>query len=45
MKGVISQFSVLSLTDDIEWITSECIHHGAVPEGYSEDAYHLVTVK
>ena len=41
MKDVVSQFSVITLTDDVEWIASEYILHGAVPEGYSEDAYHI----
>lgn len=38
MKDVVSQFSVITLTDDVDWIASEYILHGAVPEGYSEDA-------
>ena len=41
MKDAISRFSVLSLTDDVEWIASEYIRYGTVPEGYSEDAYHI----
>ncbi|ATZ61831.2 MAG: PIN domain-containing protein [Methanosarcinales archaeon Met12] len=41
MKDTVSRFSVLSLTDDVEWIASEYIRHGAVPEGYTEDAYHI----
>jgi len=41
MKDAVSRFSVLSLTDDVEWIASEYIRHGTVPEGYSEDAYHI----
>ena len=41
IKEVVAQFSVLSLTDDVEWIASEYIRHGAVPEGYPEDAYHI----
>ena len=32
---------MLSLTDDVEWIAGEYIRHGAVPEGYPEDAYHI----
>ncbi|MCL0057874.1 hypothetical protein M1N05_02255 [Dehalococcoidales bacterium] len=27
--------------DDVEWIAGEYIRHGAVPEGYPEDAYHI----
>jgi predicted nucleic acid-binding protein len=41
MKDAVSRFSVLSLTDDVEWIASEYIRQGTVPEGYSEDAYHI----
>lgn len=41
MKEAVSQFSMLPLTDDVEWIASEYISHGAVPEGYPEDAYHI----
>lgn len=41
MKGAMVQFSVLSLTNDVEWIASEYIRHGAVTEGYTEDAYHI----
>ena len=41
MQDAVLRFSVLTLTDDIEWIVSEYIRHGAVPEGYPEDAYHI----
>lgn len=41
MKNAVSQFSLLFLTDDVEWIASKFIRHGAVPKGYSEDAYHI----
>jgi predicted nucleic acid-binding protein len=41
MKEAVVQFSMLSLTDDVEWIAIEYIRHGAVPEGYPEDAYHI----
>jgi predicted nucleic acid-binding protein len=41
MKDAVSRFSVFSLTDDVEWIASEYIRYGTVPEGYSEDAYHI----
>jgi len=41
MKDAVSRFSVLSLTDDVEWVAREYIRHGAVPESYSEDAYHI----
>ena len=32
---------LLPLTAEIERIASEYIGHGAVPEGYPEDAYHI----
>ncbi|MEA1964865.1 MAG: PIN domain-containing protein [Candidatus Aerophobetes bacterium] len=41
MKGMILQFSVLPLTDDVEWLAKEYARHEAVPEGYPEDAYHI----
>ena len=41
MRRTISQFSMLSLTDDVEWLAKEYIRYGGVPEGYSEDAYHI----
>jgi len=41
MTDAVAQFSVLSLTDDVEWTASEYIRHGVVPEGYPEDAYHI----
>lgn len=41
MRDTISEFSLLPLTADVERITSEYIRHGAVPEGYPEDAYHI----
>jgi len=44
MKDAVSRFSVLSLTDDVEWVGREHIRHGAVPESYSEDAYHIASL-
>lgn len=41
MKQASAGFSVLSLTDDVEWIAEAYIRHGAVPEGYREDAYRI----
>jgi len=41
MKEAISQFSVFSITDDVEWLANEYVRHGAVPENYPEDAYHI----
>ena len=41
MMKTISQFSMLLLTDDVEWLAKEYIRYGAVPESYSEDAYHI----
>lgn len=41
MAERISLFSVLPATDDVEELAKEYIRHGAVPEGYPEDAYHI----
>lgn len=41
MRGAILEFLLLPLTAEIERIASEYIGHGAVPEGYPEDAYHI----
>ena len=41
MKDAILQFSVLSLTDDVERLANLYIRYGAVPENYPEDAYHI----
>ncbi|GFP24817.1 hypothetical protein HKBW3S25_00255, partial [Candidatus Hakubella thermalkaliphila] len=41
MKEVISRFSILPLTDDVEWLANEYTRYGAVPETYPEDAYHI----
>jgi predicted nucleic acid-binding protein len=41
MRETISRFSILPLTDDVEWLAKEYVRHGAVPESYPEDAYHI----
>lgn len=41
MRTTTSQLSILSVTDDVERLAKEYIRYGAVPEGYSEDAYHI----
>ncbi len=41
MKNAILQFSVFSLTDDVEWLANQYIHYGVVPKNYPEDAYHI----
>jgi predicted nucleic acid-binding protein len=41
MKDAVLQFSVLSLTDDVEWLANLYIRYDAVPENYPEDAYHI----
>ncbi|MBW1972688.1 MAG: hypothetical protein JRI44_07620 [Deltaproteobacteria bacterium] len=35
------QISAFSLTDEVEWLSNQYIHHGTVPENYPEDAYHI----
>lgn len=41
MKKTISQFSVLPLTNEVEWLTKEYDRYGVFPEDYPEDAYHV----
>ncbi len=41
MKEVVSQFSVLPLTDEVEWLANQYIRYDAVPESYPEDTYHI----
>ncbi len=41
MKEAMSQFSALTLTDEVESLANQYIRQGAVPESYSEDAYHI----
>jgi len=41
MRKNTSEFSTLSLTDEVEWLAKEYIRYGAIPENYLEDAYHI----
>lgn len=41
MKGVTSQFQLLFSSEEVEWLASQYIQHGAVPKLYEEDAYHI----
>ncbi len=41
MKQTITRFSTLSITEKVEWLAKEYIRHGAVPDSYSEDSYHI----
>jgi hypothetical protein len=41
MRGMKSQFSLLSVTDEVEWLAKEYVRYGAVPESYPEDASHI----
>jgi len=41
MREMISQFSLLSISDEVEWLAKEYVRYGAVPEGYQEDVYHI----
>lgn len=41
MRKVASKFPVLTLSDEVEQLAIEYIRHGAVPERYAEDAYHI----
>lgn len=40
-KDTLAQFSVLPLTDDVEWLANGYISYSAIREGFSEDAYHV----
>jgi len=41
MQETITSFTILSVTDRVEWLAREYIRQQAVPEGYAEDAYHI----
>jgi predicted nucleic acid-binding protein len=41
MRTKISEFLILSLTDEVEWLAKEYTRYGAIPENYLEDAYHI----
>lgn len=41
MKKAVSQFSVLSSTEEVEWLANQYIHYDAIPENYPEDTYHI----
>lgn len=38
---MISLFSIISLSDEVEELAKKYIHHGTVPKEYTEDAYHI----
>ena len=41
MRQVIKGFHVLEINEAVEELAKEYIKYGAVPETYSEDAYHI----
>lgn len=41
LQKVVDEFDVVKTNEDVEWLAGEYIKQGAVPEGYSEDAYHI----
>ena len=41
MTAMISLFSIISLSDEVEELAKKYIHHAAVPKEYTEDAYHI----
>lgn len=41
MRGTVSEFTVLEITDEVEELAAEYVDKGAVPETYPEDAMHL----
>ncbi len=41
MKNSIADFKVLPNTKEIEYLAREYLKNDAIPEKYSEDAYHI----
>ncbi len=41
MLEMIIHFARISLSNDVEWLANEYVKHGAIPESYPEDAYHI----
>ena len=41
MKDEISQFSLLTISDEIEELTQKILQSNAINKAYSEDAYHI----
>jgi len=41
MKQTLTRFLTLSMTEKAEWLAKEYIRHGAVPDSYVEDSYHI----
>ena len=41
MSEATSHFPVLEISAAVEELADEYVKHGAVPRGYSEDAYHI----
>jgi len=41
MEEKIANFSVLTISNEIEELTKDIIRKGAINESYSEDAYHI----
>ncbi len=41
MKESVNNFTVLSISDDVEELVIEIIQKGTINASYSEDAYHI----
>jgi len=41
MNEMITEFSILKLSDEIEELTNEIIKKGAINESFLEDSYHI----
>jgi predicted nucleic acid-binding protein len=41
MSGTIKGFSILEINESVEELANEYVKYGAIPESYSEDAYHI----
>lgn len=41
MEEIITNYKILIVNDDVEWLGNEYIKHGAIPESQPDDAYHI----
>lgn len=41
MEEFMSNFKILSVNEDVEWLGNEYIKHGAIPKSHPDDAYHI----
>ncbi|MGQ9848011.1 MAG: hypothetical protein ACUVQP_11015 [Bacteroidales bacterium] len=41
MMEIIKNLNILEFDEEAEWLGNEYVRHGAVPEGYKRDAFHI----